>query len=100
MGHSLSIQDTGVSVLLGTALLILWLMVAGCSVRDLSARAMLSLTGHLRTRPDPWLERTLRAAFAEFDRELALILQDRGPQRAAAPPPPRASHRFRDLPPR
>ena len=65
--------------MLGIGFLTLWLL-RGCSIRNLSARAILSLTGHLRTRPDPWLEGTLRAAFADFDRELALILQDRGPQ--------------------
>jgi hypothetical protein len=47
-------------------------------VRDLAAKAFLSLTGYLRARPDPWLERTLRRAFAEFDRELAIIMHDRG----------------------
>jgi hypothetical protein len=47
-------------------------------VRDLAARAILSLTGYLRARPDPWLERTLRRALAEFDRELAIIMHDRG----------------------
>jgi len=36
-----------------------------------------SLTGHLRARPDPWLEWALREALAEFDRELAVILHDR-----------------------
>ncbi len=47
-------------------------------MRDLAARAILSLTGYLRARPDPWLERTLRRALAEFDRELAVIMHDRG----------------------
>jgi hypothetical protein len=47
-------------------------------VRELAARAILSLTGYLRARPDPWLERALRRALAEFDRELAVILHDRG----------------------
>lgn len=77
MGHSVGIQYAGVAVLLGIGALTLWALLAGYSIRQLSARAVLSLTGYLRTRPDPWLEGTLRAAFAEFDRELALILQDR-----------------------
>jgi hypothetical protein len=80
------IQYAGVSVMLGIGLLTVWLVLAGDSVRSLSARAILSLTGHLRPRPDPWLEGTLRVAFAEFDRELALILQDRGPKRPVSPP--------------
>jgi hypothetical protein len=86
LGHSISIQYTGASVMLGIGLLALSLRLAGCSIRHLSARATLSLTGRLRARPDPWLEGALRAAFVEFDRELALILRDRSPQRPAAPP--------------
>ena len=79
LGHSASIQYAGVAVMLGIGVLTLtlWLLPVGYNIRQLSARAILSLTGHLRARPDPWLEGTLRAAFAEFDRELALILQDR-----------------------
>jgi hypothetical protein len=75
----------GLSVVLGAGLLTLWLLVAGYSVRELSARAICSLTGYLRPRPDPWLEGTLRKAFAEFDRELTVIMHDRGnPLRAIA----------------
>jgi hypothetical protein len=66
------------SVMFGAGLLLLWLFVAGYTIRALSAKAILCLTGHLRTRPDPWLEAALRKAFAEFDRELAVILHDRG----------------------
>jgi hypothetical protein len=98
LGNSLGIHYTGISVMFGIGLLTLWLLLAGYSIRDLSARAILTITGHLRTRPDPWLESTLRAAFADLDRELATILQDRGspvrgPQpesssRPAEPPSP------------
>jgi hypothetical protein len=74
---------TGVSVMFGIGLFTLWLVLAGYSIRDLSAKTILTITGHLRARPDPWLESALRTAFAEFDRELAVILQDRsGPVRA------------------
>jgi hypothetical protein len=66
------------SVMFGAGLLMLWLFVAGYTITALSARAILCLTGHLRARPDPWLEAALRKAFAEFDRELAVILHDRG----------------------
>jgi hypothetical protein len=68
---------TGVSVMFGAGLLMLWLLLAGYNIRDLSARALLSLTGHFRTRPDPWLESALRKAFADFDRELSAILRER-----------------------
>jgi hypothetical protein len=88
--YSVGIQYAGVSVMLGIGLLTVWLVLTGDSVRNLSARAILSLTGHLRPRPDPWLEGALRAAFAEFDCELTLILQDRGPKRPV--PPPLDSH--------
>jgi hypothetical protein len=66
------------SVMFGAGLVMLWLLVVGYTIRDLSARAILCLSGHLRGRPDPWLEGALRKAFAEFDRELTLILHDRG----------------------
>jgi hypothetical protein len=77
LGHSESIQYAGVAVMLGTGALTVLLLPAGHGIRRLSSRVLLSCTGHLRGRPDPWLEDTLRAAFAEFDRELALILQER-----------------------
>ena len=57
--------------------------------RNGSARATLSLAGYLRTRPNPWLEGTLRAAFAEFDHQLALILHERTYAAPAAKPQPR-----------
>lgn len=76
--YALGVHYTGVSVMFGIGLFTLWIALAGYSLRNLSARAILTVTGHLRTRPDPWLECTLRTAFAEFDQELALILQDRG----------------------
>lgn len=96
LGHSVGIQYAAVVVMLGIGVFTPWFLRAGCSIKGLSARATLSLTGYLRTRPDPWLEGTLRAAFAEFDRELALILKERSyaapaardqsPPDSAAPP--------------
>lgn len=77
VGHSLGVLYAGASLMLGVALLTLWLLL-GSSIRKLSSRAMLSLTGRFRPRPDPWLEAALRAAFAEFDSELAMVLRDRG----------------------
>ena len=83
MGHSLDIHYTHVSIMFGIAFFTLWLLLAGYSIRNVSARAIFSLSGYLRTRPDPWLESALRTAFAEFDRELAMIMQDRsGPDAA------------------
>ena len=83
MEHSLSIHYTDISVMFGISLFTLWLLLAGYSLKGFPARAVLAITGHLRTRPDPCLEGALRAAFAEFDRELAVILKDRnGPPRA------------------
>ena len=96
MGHSVGIQYAAAVVMLGIGVFTFWLLRAGCSIRELSARTAHGVSGYLRTGPDPWLEGTLRAAFAEFDRELALILKersyaapavrDKGPQGPAAPP--------------
>jgi hypothetical protein len=47
------------------------------SFRDLLGHAALTVSGHLRRRPDPACESALRAAFAELDAELADILGDR-----------------------
>jgi hypothetical protein len=41
------------------------------------ARAALTVSGYLRRGPDPACESALRAAFAELDAELALILGHR-----------------------
>jgi hypothetical protein len=96
------IHYTSVSVMFGAGLLMLWLLLAGYSIRDLSARAILSLTGYLRARPDPWLEFALRKAFTEFDRELAAILHDRGnparPAGSARPGAPEPSSGLADRP--
>jgi hypothetical protein len=39
----------------------------------------LTVTGYFRRPPDPAAEAALRAAFAEFDRELTAILEPRTP---------------------
>ncbi|HEX4290125.1 MAG TPA: hypothetical protein VH021_14480 [Trebonia sp.] len=39
--------------------------------------AALTVSGHLRRRPDPDCESALRTAFAELDAELAMILGNR-----------------------
>ena len=82
---SYGVHYMSVSVL-GAGLLTLWVLVSGYSVRDLSARAICSLSGHLRARPDPWMEAAVRKAFAEFDRELTVILRDRSNALRAARP--------------
>ena len=69
--------------MLGIAMGFLWLRLTGVSVRDLGARAALTVTGYLRPRPDPAAEQALRAAFAELDRDLAEILGDRTMRRRA-----------------
>lgn len=86
--NTLNIHDTVVIAMFGVGLFMLWLLLAGYTIKDLSAKVMLTLTGHLRTPPDPWLESALRNAFAEFDRELAAILHEQGYQ--AAPRIPRS----------
>ena len=110
LGPSLDIHYTDVSIMFGIALFTLCVMLAGYSIRNLSARAILCLTGYLRARPDPWLEGALRTAFAEFDRELAMIMKDRSgpvlpvtnrrarPAPTLDPTPPRPD--LRSYPPR
>jgi hypothetical protein len=47
------------------------------NVGEFLAHAALTVSGHLRRRPDPACEKALRAAFAELDAELAAILSNR-----------------------
>jgi hypothetical protein len=47
------------------------------SLVDFLAHAALTVSGHLRRRPDPACESALRTAFAELDSELAAILVNR-----------------------
>ncbi|TVZ00111.1 hypothetical protein EAS64_39285 [Trebonia kvetii] len=63
--------------MLGIAAVSFWLPLTRVSVRDLGARAALTVSGYLRPRPDPATEQALRAAFAELDGDLAEILGDR-----------------------
>jgi hypothetical protein len=78
--HALSVHYVDVLPMLGLALVFLWLWLRGVSVRGLCAYAALTVTGYLRRRPDPAVERALRAAFTELDRDLAEILGDRTPR--------------------
>jgi hypothetical protein len=78
--HVLSVHYLDVLPMLGIALVFLWLWLTGVSLRELCAYAALTVTGHLRPRPDPAVERALRAAFGDLDRDLARILGDRTPR--------------------
>ena len=78
--HVPSVRYVDVLPMLGLGLVLLWLWLSGVSVRELCASAALTVTGYLRRPPDPAVERALRAAFAEFDRDLAEILGDRIPR--------------------
>ena len=78
--HVLSVHYVDVLPMLGLALVFLCLWLTGVSLRGLCAYAALTVTGYLRPRPDPAVERALRAAFSELDRDLALILGDRTPR--------------------
>lgn len=83
-GSAAGVSYSGVSLMFGAGLLVLWLLLSGYHLKKLSSRAITSLSGHFRARPDPWLECALREAFSKFDRELAAILRDRD-----LPPPPK-----------
>ncbi|MGH3263664.1 MAG: hypothetical protein ACRDNS_16915 [Trebonia sp.] len=75
----LSVHREEALPLFGFVLASSWLWLTGTSVRVLIRNAALTLTGHLRRRPDPAVEREVRAAFAELDRDLADVLGDRTP---------------------
>jgi hypothetical protein len=77
--HVLHEKYVEVLPMLGTALLFLWLMLAG--VRQRCAQAALTVTGYLRPRPARSVEDALRTALAELDRDLAALLGDRNPSR-------------------
>jgi hypothetical protein len=79
--HVIHANYVEVLPMLSAAMIVLWLMLIGGSVRQRCARAMLTVTGYLRPRPDRAVEDALRAAFAELDRDLAALLGDRNPHR-------------------
>ena len=78
--HVLSVRYVDVLPMLGLALVFLWLRITGFSVRKLCAHAALTVTGYFRPRPAPALERALRTAFADLDKDLAAILANRTPR--------------------
>lgn len=49
------------------------------------ARMMTALTGYLRPRPDPSLEKLLRDAFDKFDRDLEIASLSRRDRPSASP---------------
>jgi hypothetical protein len=78
--HAPDTHYVNVLLMLGVALIVLWLRPFRFRVRGLFAHMALTVEGHLRARPDPTLEQALRSAFVGFDRELTLILGDRDPR--------------------
>lgn len=69
----------GISLLFSLGFLAILLLIYGGrrlveGIVSLPGRTIACVTGYLRPPPDPWLENSLRQAFAEFDRELAAIL--------------------------
>jgi hypothetical protein len=77
--HMLSVGYVDVLALLGLALAFVLLRLLDVRVRERCADAALTVTGYLRRRPDPAVEHALRTAFADLDRDLAVILGDRTP---------------------
>ena len=76
----LSVHYVDVLPLLGLALGFLLLRLLGVRVGERCAAAALTVSGYLRHRPDPAVERAVRTAFADLDRDLAGILGDRRPE--------------------
>jgi hypothetical protein len=69
----------GIPLLFSLGFLAILLLIYGRrrlveGITSLSDRVIACVTGYLRPPPDPWLEISLRQAFADFDRELAAIL--------------------------
>jgi hypothetical protein len=81
--HALTFHYVDVLPMISVALVCLWLWLSGFSLRELLSHAALTVTGYLRPRPDPALENALRAAFADLDKDLAVILGDRIPRKGA-----------------
>ena len=79
--HVLHENYVDVLPMLGAVFFSLWLALARVSVRQRCAQAVLAITGYFRPRPARSVENTLRAAFAELDRDLAALLGDRNPRR-------------------
>src|ERR1700693_3126810 len=78
MGNNgLNVTYVNISVMLGLALLIVWLWLRGRKLRTPFSQAMLCLSGYLRPRPDQAMECALRTAFTQLDEELALVLDGR-----------------------
>lgn len=84
--HGFSVRYLDVLPMLGLALMFLWLRLTGVSVREACAHAALTVTGYLRPPPDPTIEQALRTAFADLDRDLAVILGDRTPRHRQVSP--------------
>jgi hypothetical protein len=77
--HVSDVPCAGRLELLGGAALFLLPGFLRASPRELCDRIALTVTGYLRRPPDRTAESQLRAVFAEFDRELAVILAGRAP---------------------
>jgi hypothetical protein len=75
----LSAHYVDVLPLLGLALVFLLVRLLGPRMGERCAAAALTVSGYLRPRPDPAVERAVRTAFADLDRDLAGILGDRTP---------------------
>jgi hypothetical protein len=76
VAHAFSSPYTEVSAILGIGLAAVWLRLFFTGVKELGEHVALTFGGHLRPRPDPAFERTLRDAFAELDAELSAVLAD------------------------
>ena len=79
--HVFHVNYVDVLPILGVAMIFLWLMIAGVSVRQWCVQAVLTVSGYLRPRPARSVEDAQRTAFAELDMDLAALLGDRNPHR-------------------
>jgi hypothetical protein len=63
--------------MLGAAMVFLWIWLTDVSFRERCGQATLTVTGYLRPRPSRTVEKALRAAFAELDRDLIALMGER-----------------------
>jgi hypothetical protein len=80
-GHRLMARHAPCVPCLGTLLLLAAALTAALrllrvNLRRLFEEGALTVSGYLLPRPDETTENRLRAAFTEFDRDLAIILGD------------------------
>lgn len=77
--HAVVVHDADVAPMLGLAMFFLWVRLTGLCVREACTQLMLTIGGYFRPRPDPAAENALRTGFADLDRQLTALMDQRLP---------------------